>query len=397
LIYNDLHFLIFQAFTVFFYGCRKQRRLPVKNPVKNWSPTSLQGVYRHKSGMLYARFYAGGKEKWQSLRTPLIEVARERLRIMSPEIRAGAQAKAAGKLGRMTVGDCVRLLVERLEDGRSLSSKARHGSVKRVKPSSIRYRKQTLQALLRSWEGLEAMDARAITVSQCERWAREFAKTFSPTRYNNTLSTLRFVLDEAVRAGAILRNPAYEIARESVRGKKLTLPSSEQFKAFIAAIRGAGGRFSADCADFVEGLAYTGARKTELNNVLWGDVDLHNGTILLRVTKNGDARTIPMLAAFRRLVEGILSRRGELQKDQPLFAVREAQRAMDNAARQVGMERITHHDLRHLFATRCIESGVDVPTVARWLGHRDGGALAMRTYGHLREEHSRAAAAKVTF
>jgi integrase len=40
---------------------------------------------------------------------------------------------------------------------------------------------------------------------------------------------------------------------------------------------------------------------------------------------------------------------------------------------------------------------VDVPTVARWLGHRDGGALAMRTYGHLREEHSRAAAAKVTF
>jgi integrase len=104
-----------------------------------------------------------------------------------------------------------------------------------------------------------------------------------------------------------------------------------------------------------------------------------------------------MLAAFRRLVEGILARRGELQKDQPLFAVKEAQKAMDSAARIVGMERITHHDLRHLFATRCIESGVDVPTVARWLGHKDGGALAMRTYGHLREEHSRAAAAKVSF
>jgi integrase len=316
---------------------------------------------------------------------------------MSSEIRAGAQAKAAGKLGRMTVGDCVRLFVERLEDGRSLSTKARQSSFKRVKPSSVHYRKQTLKALLRSWEGLEAMDVRTITVSQCERWAREFAKTFSPTRYNNTLSTLRFVLDEAVRAGAILRNPAYEIARESVRGKKLTLPNSEQFKTFVEAIRGAGGRFSADCGDFVEGLAYTGARKTELSNLRWGDIDLHHGTILLRVTKNGEPRTVPMLAAFRRLVEGILARRGELQKDQPLFAVREAQRAMDRAARLVGMERLTHHDLRHLFATRCIESGVDVPTVARWLGHRDGGALAMRTYGHLREEHSRSAAAKVTF
>jgi integrase len=53
--------------------------------------------------------------------------------------------------------------------------------------------------------------------------------------------------------------------------------------------------------------------------------------------------------------------------------------------------------LRHLFATRCIESGVDIPTVSRWLGHKDGGALAMKTYGHLRDEHSQAMAAKVAF
>ena len=61
---------------------------------------------------------------------------------------------------------------------------------------------------------------------------------------------------------------------------------------------------------------------------------------------------------------------------------------MDRACEKVGAERITHHDLRHLFATRCIESGVDIPTVSRWLGHKDGGALAMKTYGHLRREHS---------
>jgi integrase len=63
----------------------------------------------------------------------------------------------------------------------------------------------------------------------------------------------------------------------------------------------------------------------------------------------------------------------------------------------VGAARITHHDLRHLFATRCIESGVDIPTVSRWLGHKDGGALAMKTYGHLRREHNIAQAQRVTF
>ena len=70
---------------------------------------------------------------------------------------------------------------------------------------------------------------------------------------------------------------------------------------------------------------------------------------------------------------------------------------MDRAAKNAGMIRITHHDLRHLFATRCIETGVDIPTVSRWLGHKDGGALALKVYGHLRDQHSVDMAGKVTF
>jgi len=79
------------------------------------------------------------------------------------------------------------------------------------------------------------------------------------------------------------------------------------------------------------------------------------------------------------------------------MTVHECQKAMNRAAKEVGMTRITHHDLRHLFATRCIESGVDIPTVSPWLGHKDGGALAMRVYGHLRDTHSSEMAKKVTF
>lgn len=70
---------------------------------------------------------------------------------------------------------------------------------------------------------------------------------------------------------------------------------------------------------------------------------------------------------------------------------------MDAAAEKIGMGRITHHDLRHLFATICIEAGVDIPTVSKWLGHKDGGALAMRVYGRLRNEHSLEMAQRVKF
>ena len=67
------------------------------------------------------------------------------------------------------------------------------------------------------------------------------------------------------------------------------------------------------------------------------------------------------------------------------------------AVEKLGLPRWTHHDMRHLFATKCIESGVDVPTVSRWLGHRDGGVLAMKIYGHLRDWHSQECAQKVRF
>lgn len=77
--------------------------------------------------------------------------------------------------------------------------------------------------------------------------------------------------------------------------------------------------------------------------------------------------------------------------------VRECLKSMNRAAEIVGIPKLTHHDLRHLFATRCIEASVDIPTVSRWLGHKDGGALAMRVYGHLRDKHSVEMSQKVRF
>jgi integrase len=88
------------------------------------------------------------------------------------------------------------------------------------------------------------------------------------------------------------------------------------------------------------------------------------------------------------------------QKPQPtnrVCVLGECEKSLTNACKKVGAARITHHDLRHLFATRCIEAGVDIPTVSRWLGHVDGGALAMKIYGHLRRSHSQQAAQLVTF
>ena len=144
-------------------------------------------------------------------------------------------------------------------------------------------------------------------------------------------------------------------------------------------------------------MAYSGARKNEAAHVLWSDVDLERNTILLRETKNGDPRLIPIVAELRSLLKSLKASRPFDTPESPVLSVNEAQKSIDRAAKKADVPRLTHHDLRHLFATTLIEHGIDIPTVARLMGHKDGGALAMRTYGHLRDEHAQRVMARVSY
>ena len=100
---------------------------------------------------------------------------------------------------------------------------------------------------------------------------------------------------------------------------------------------------------------------------------------------------------MKSLLEKLRAERPDAKPTDGVMLVAKCQGAINSGCKAVGIKRFTHHDLRHLFATRCIESGVDIPTVAKWLGHKDGGALAMKVYGHLREEHSVGMAKRVSF
>ena len=124
-------------------------------------------------------------------------------------------------------------------------------------------------------------------------------------------------------------------------------------------------------------------------------------------TESSD-RFVPLFPALDGLLKKIIERRksaaqfsedgkAPLGPEDFLFRIGECQKSIDAACQRASVARVTHHDFRHLFATVCIESGVDIPTVAAWLGHNDGGALAMKTYGHLRADHSQLAAQKVKF
>jgi len=334
------------------------------------------------SGVFFGRVKLGGKIVRQSLKTDTFTTAKLLLGDFLKAERKRAARPIAGTFGE------ARAKYEADID-------ADHT----LKDASKLYRRNCTKALLRTWPGLDAASPAKISESDCREWAGRFAATYDDQFFNNTLSTLRHILER----GGIGRdeNPAFKIKRLGVKPKELKLPEPRQFEEMLRVIETAGARQSQHCADLVRFLAFSGCRISEAGQVRWADVDLQRQEIRVESAKRSKTsgaaavRFVPIIPPMRSLLERLKS--GSPLPDSPVCQVCECEKSLTRACRLLKIQRITHHDLRHLFATRCIESGVDIPTVSRWLGHSDGGALAMRTYGHLRREHSAAMAQRVTF
>lgn len=268
-----------------------------------------------------------------------------------------------------------------------------------LKDGSKLYHHNCVKALLRTWPDLDSKAPAKITEADCQEWASRFAAQYDEHFFNTTLATLRHILE---RAGIGREdNPAFRIKRLGVKPKELKLPEQHQFAELIKLIETAGSRHSQNCADFVRFLAFSGCRLSEARQVTWRDVDFERGEIRVQTAKRSKTsgssavRFVPIIPPMAELLARL--KQANPAADAPVCLVGECEKSLSRACRLLSIHRITHHDLRHLFATRCIESGVDVPTVSRWLGHSDGGALAMKTYGHLRREHSATMAQRVTF
>jgi integrase len=362
--------------------------------VSLWTKAPVANLVRYEpSGIYFTRAKVHGKLIRKSLDTNILSVAKLRLAdVLDAEHRAVAPSQTK-IVGKMTFGDALAIFRERQKHATD------------IKESTKAYNERAACDLLKTWPGLEQMDVKRITKFDCLEWRSRFGKMYAPTVINGTLSVLRRVLDIAVDSGARYDNPAKDkdVKRARVRRKELRLPEPDQFLDLVKAVRATGNGFSPHCGDAVEFFAYAGPRLNEAARIYGRDCSFLKNEIVIRGdlitgTKNWEIRRVPMIPEMRKLLERLKVERGEQEfLNNPVLKVHKFQRSLTNCCKQLGLHHLSHHDLRHLFATRCIESGVDIPTVAKWLGHKDGGVLAMQTYGHLRDKHSANMAEKVIF
>ena len=152
---------------------------------------------------------------------------------------------------------------------------------------------------------------------------------------------------------------------------------------------------------------YTGLRIGELLALTWEDVDFGKG--LLTVSKNchdgndglnhiriidtpktkGSFRVIPMpkqiLFLFKELKKQSHCEYVVSDKNKPVF-VRSYQRTFELLLKKLNIAHKGFHSLRHTFATRAIECGMDVKTLSEILGHKNS-TITLNRYAHSMVKH----------
>lgn len=200
-----------------------------------------------------------------------------------------------------------------------------------------------------------------------------------PATVNREIALLKTMFTKAIEWGIVKDNPAKKVKllKGEVRRLRFLMPDEVQL-------------LLSKCEDWVRPIVIiavnTGARKGELLNLRWSEVDFQQGIITLLDTKNGERRDVPMNETARGTLSGIEDQEGHVFKKggKPLkyFGVR---KPFEKAVRESKIEDFRFHDLRHTFASLLVMSGVDLNVVRDLLGHK---TLEMTLrYAHLSPDH----------
>lgn len=291
----------------------------------------------------------------------------------------------------------------------------------------LRTGEQTCERVRKSFADLLSKPMGEIAPFAIERWrAKRHRDGIAANTTNRDLDSLRAVLTKAVAWGALPSSPMGAVKRAKLDniGRLRYLSQSEE-KALRAALdareqQRRKGRASFNAwrtargypsipdfpglyTDHMQPIVLlalnTGLRRGELLGLTWADVDPTGAQIIVRGSeaKSGRTRHLPL----NREALAVLQtwRPDDAKADGFVFAgsngeqMQSLKTAWGKIAKAAKLDGFTFHDLRHTFASKLVQAGVDLNTVRELLGHADI-KMTLR-YAHLAPEHKAAAVAKL--
>ena len=152
---------------------------------------------------------------------------------------------------------------------------------------------------------------------------------------------------------------------------------------------------------------YTGLRIGELLALMWNDIDFEKSVLSVTKTchdgnENGkhiriidtpktenSRRQIPLSKTLVKILKDI-KKKSKCEfviadGEKPVF-IRSYQRMFELFLKKLGLQHKGFHSLRHTFATRALECGMDVKSLSEILGHKNA-MITLNRYAHSLWEH----------
>ena len=222
----------------------------------------------------------------------------------------------------------------------------------------------------------------------------------SATSTNLILTVLNLAFEYACDMEIIEQNPCTRIRRSREDAKKVEAFTKDEQRKIENEIMN-----SDDPRLFGILLClYTGVRIGELLGLEWADVDLQRGFIAINKTvyrdrnESGEWQLVidkPKTTASDRIIplpsyiSQMMAERKENAKTNYVIenkkgermSIRSYQYIFEHLTEKVGVRKLNFHALRHTFATRAIECGMDIKTLSEIMGHKNA-SITLNRYAH---------------
>src|SRR3972149_1205069 len=227
----------------------------------------------------------------------------------------------------------------------------------------------SLKHLATFWGNSKLSDIKPKLISEYKVLRKN--KGIKPSTINRELAMLSKAFNLAVKEWEWIRdNPVSRVPKEKENNERDRWLNAEDEKRLLE-------NSSSWLKDIIIFDLNTGLRQDELLSLQWSRVDLFRKIIIIQESKNGKPRTIPLnQIALDILMEK--SKRRNLKSDLVFLSNMSTKidrhnlrRAFNIALDKAGIQNFHFHDLRHTFATRLAQRGIDIYKISKLLGHQD--------------------------
>jgi len=208
---------------------------------------------------------------------------------------------------------------------------------------------------------------------------------------NRSRNIFRLILikmfQSGIEHGFCDENPAKALSHLNEKPKPRPLPTLDNYKQILRWLEER--KQVADCehtSDYFHLMFCSGLGNAELSSLRWRDIDFQRETLTVRRKKTSHLFQIPLHSDLKDQLIKLWGKgeqeNGEVVPNDNVLKIKSIKRALTSACRELNLPHFSPRSFRKLHISEMLMQ-VEVPIVAKWQGHQDGGKTLLAKYAEV--------------